>query len=104
MRTLPQPKVKLLNIRLSENTGNIKAFVDIEIQGLTVRGIKVIQQNNQKPYIRLPEVSFIGSDGKKHYKHILEIKDPELKKDLNKVVLFTYYKELIKTKRLRNGK
>lgn len=102
MRTLPQPKIKLLNLRLSENTGNIKAFADVDFQGLTIRDVKVIQQNNQRPYVRLPEAAFIGNDGKKHYKHILEIIDPELKKDLNKVVLFAYYQELIKTKGVKN--
>ncbi|WP_293447577.1 septation protein SpoVG family protein [Persephonella sp.] len=96
MRTLPQPKIKLLNLRLSKTTGNIKAFADIDFQGLTIRDVKVIHQNSQRPYVRLPEAAFIGNDGKKHYKHILEVNDPELKKDLSKVVLFAYYKELIK--------
>jgi len=97
MKAIQLPKIKILNLRTVEGLGNIKAFADIEYQSLIIRDIKVIQQDGQKPYIRFPEVVFIGNDGKKHYKHILIIKNEKLKKNLNKTLLLAYYKELIKS-------
>ena len=100
-------KAELIEITLV-NYGTVRALATIQVNGFLIKDIKVIHQKGQKPYVRLPEAAFIGSDGKKHYKHILEVKDPDLKRDLNKVVLVAYYKELIKkekeekTTQLRN--
>lgn len=84
---------ELLNFKLV-NFGNVRALATIRVNGFIIKNIKIIQEKNKKPYFRLPETSFI-KDGKTIYTHLFEIEDIELKREINKLLLFAYFKEKI---------
>jgi hypothetical protein len=86
-------KPELVDFKLVD-LNNIKALATIRVNGFLIKNIKIIQQGKQKPYIRLPETPFI-KDGKPVYSHSFVFEDIELKKEVNKLLLFRYYKELI---------
>ena len=87
-------KPELVDFKLVD-LGTIRASATIRVNGFLIKNIKVIQQGKQKPYIRLPETSFI-KDGKTVYSHSFSFDDIELKREVNKLVLFAYYKEMVK--------
>jgi DNA-binding cell septation regulator SpoVG len=73
-------EVKILEVK-NTSKGNVKAFVTIALNGLTIRGCKVIQQANQRAWFALPQVE---SGGK--YYPVVEA-EPELKEAISKAVL-----------------
>lgn len=93
---------ELLDFKLVE-LGNIKALATIKVNGFIIKNIKVIQQGKQRPYIRLPETSFI-KDGEVIYTHSFVLDDTQLKNRINNLLLLRYFKDLLikKSKRSNN--
>ena len=87
---------ELLDFKLVE-LGNIKALATIKVNGFIIKNIKVIQKGKQRPYIRLPETSFI-KNGKTVYTHSFAIEDIQLKNRINNILLLRYIREKLKEK------
>jgi DNA-binding cell septation regulator SpoVG len=46
--------IEVLAIRPYTGSGSVKAFVDLQIGGITLKGCKVVQQDGQKAWIAMP--------------------------------------------------
>lgn len=53
--------------------GSIRAYVTIRLGGVTIKDAKVIQQDGQKAWVRMPEREWTGDDGKKKYSQVVEL-------------------------------
>ena len=87
-------EIRVIRLELVSGYGNVRAFVDVEYGGIVIRNIKVVQQKGYRPYVRLPEASFIGQDGKKKYVPVMKFADEETQEKFRKVIL-TAYKEAL---------
>jgi DNA-binding cell septation regulator SpoVG len=43
-------------IRKTDGTGSIKAFCDIQLGGITLRGCKIIRQGDQRAWLAMPSI------------------------------------------------
>jgi DNA-binding cell septation regulator SpoVG len=69
--------------------GSLKALVSVNIDGMEIRGFKVIDQGDSKPWIAPPSRE-IHRDGKKEYYNIVRFDDEEKKKAFNEKILEAY--------------
>lgn len=58
--------------------GSLRAMVDVEVGGLLVRGLHVID-NGQGAWIAWPAKKWIGRDGQARYTNIVEPRSRELR-------------------------
>jgi DNA-binding cell septation regulator SpoVG len=49
--------IQVLAIReLTGRSGTVKAFVDIQVGGVTIRGAKIVQQPDQRAWLAMPSI------------------------------------------------
>jgi DNA-binding cell septation regulator SpoVG len=48
--------IEVLAIRRLDGTSNLKAFVHIQLGGVTIKGAKIVQQDGQKAWLAMPSV------------------------------------------------
>ncbi len=72
--------------------GSLKALVSVTIDGIEIRGFKVIYQESGEPWIAPPSREILRDGKKKEYYNIVRIKDEERKKAFNKKILDAYKK------------
>lgn len=64
-------EIHVLNLHLQNNGKNLKAFADINIDGLIVRDFRVLQSPGQKAYVVSPQVSWRSPGGQIRYKTLI---------------------------------
>lgn len=70
--------IKMLEIK-PVSSGNLKAFVKLKIDDIVICGFRIVRQSGQKPWVSVPQTAWTGSDGKIHYKNLIEL--PGILKD-----------------------
>jgi DNA-binding cell septation regulator SpoVG len=89
--------VKILKIRLLNDTRSLRAFADIQVCDWIVRDFRVIKQNGGRAYVSPPQVSWKDPEtGKIMFKGILQI-PPEQKQIIDIAILAAYQGEMEKT-------
>jgi DNA-binding cell septation regulator SpoVG len=48
--------IEVLAIRPLDGKTSVKAFVDVRLGGVTIRGAKIVQQEAQRPWIAMPAI------------------------------------------------
>ena len=48
--------ISVLAIRKLDGNSAVKAFVDVQLGGVTLRGCKIVQQTGARPWVALPSV------------------------------------------------
>jgi DNA-binding cell septation regulator SpoVG len=48
--------IEVLAIRRLDGTTTVKAFVDLRLGGVTLKGCKIVQQDGQKAWLAMPSV------------------------------------------------
>jgi hypothetical protein len=48
--------IEVLAIRRPGGQSSVKAFVDIRLGGVTIKGAKIVQQDGQKPWLAMPAI------------------------------------------------
>ena len=66
-------EVKILDVRLQNNGKPLKAFADINLDGLVIRDFRIIQQPGQKAYVVAPQTAWKGQQGKPNFKPIISM-------------------------------
>jgi DNA-binding cell septation regulator SpoVG len=51
-----RPLIEVLAIRRLDGRSTVKAFVDVRIGGIILKGCKIVEQNGQKPWLATPSV------------------------------------------------
>jgi len=78
------------NLRKLDGSGNLKAFVSVNIGGkLTIHSCRIIQQPNQEAWVSLPQREWVDKDGNKHYAPLIEVPD-KVKSAIQEAVLDTW--------------
>ena len=78
------------NLRKLDGSGNLKAFVSVNIGGkLTIHSCRIIQQPNQQPWVSLPQREWTDKDGNKHFAPLIEVSD-KVKNAIQEAVLSTW--------------
>ena len=78
------------NIKLVD-FGSLKALVSIQIEDMEVRGFKIIDQGDSKPWVASPSREIVR-DGKKDYYNIVRFADEEARKRFDAKVIEEYRK------------
>jgi len=84
-------EVKILDVRLQNNGKPLKAFVDIEFNGLVIRDFRIIQQPGQKAYIVSPQTTWKGPQGKSNFKSIISMPN-DIKWQVESAILTEFQK------------
>ena len=50
------PSIEVLAIRRLDGKSSVKAFCDVRLGGVVLKGCKVIQQDGQRPWLALPSI------------------------------------------------
>jgi len=87
--------IEILEIRLQNNGKALKAFVDLCLDGITVRDFRVIQEHKRRLWVACPQISWRGKEGKIKYKTIITFPD-DLKGLIDLAVLNAYQREMEK--------
>ena len=76
-------KIYVFNLRNNKRHGNVRAFADVKIDNfITIHGVKIIQQDGQQAYCRLPDTQSNG-----HWFPIISTDNSDLKAAISKAVL-----------------
>lgn len=70
--------------------GSMRALVSVQFGDFEIRGFKVIDQGNGRPWVAPPSRE-ITREGKKEYYDIVRILDEKTKKEFNDWVLEAYF-------------
>jgi len=71
--------------------GSLKALVSVHLNGMEIRGFKVIDQGDGKPWVASPSREIVR-EGRKEYFNIVRFEDPEAKREFNDWILSEYRK------------
>ena len=82
--------VKVVEIRPTRKPGPLRAFADIEIEGLLLKDFRVYQTNG-KPSIRNPFVSYKNKDGELTFRQIIDL-PPMVQSEVNALILGAYFR------------
>jgi DNA-binding cell septation regulator SpoVG len=81
----PTP-ITILSVRPTPNQGNLRALVDIQVFGFTIRDCRIIQQPGQAPWVSMPVLQ--SADG---FKTLVTLPD-KLKAQVDEAVLAAWKK------------
>ncbi len=84
--------ITIVAIRKVSNFGSLRAFADVEINGILTRDWRVIQEEGKAAWVSPPQTAF-EKDGKKQYKRIIVPPDATMNK-IAAVLLSAYKQEL----------
>jgi DNA-binding cell septation regulator SpoVG len=85
--------IEISEIRLQNSGRALKAFVDVCLDGITVRDFRVIQEHKKRPWVACPQVSWRSKDGIIKYKTIITFPDDQ-KGLIDLAVLNVYQREM----------
>lgn len=96
--------MRVVDIRLKDGSGAVKAFVDCEVDTLqgpiVIRNMKLVQeQEGFKPYVTGPSDSWKGPNGQTHYSHLV-ILPKRMKTELDILILSAWQR----AKEIENGR
>jgi DNA-binding cell septation regulator SpoVG len=74
--------IQVIKVKALESGGNLKAFVDVRIGAVVIRGCRVVQQPGQKAWVSMPQTK----SGEKYYA-VVEIESEGLRNRVREVVL-----------------
>jgi hypothetical protein len=66
-----EPEIKILRIIRLPGDRTLKAYVDIELNGLIVCGWRVIEKEGKPLEIQYPTTTYIGKDGQRKYRALI---------------------------------
>jgi len=86
----PEPKkapaFEVLNLRLLENAGSLRAYASVKIGPLTVHDFRVIEQSGQAAWVSVPQKSWNTPGGERRFSPLLEL-PPDWKGPLSDAVI-----------------
>jgi DNA-binding cell septation regulator SpoVG len=74
--------IQVLAIRALDGKSNVKAFCDVQIGGITIKGAKIVQQDGQRPWLAMPSVKT-----ERAWANVIEITSKDLRQRITEVVL-----------------
>ena len=84
--------IRILDIRKLNGGSKIKAICDFKLGDSEFYSWKVIQQEDQHPWVSCPQETWTDDSNKKHYKPLIKL-SKELMKTVSKAILEAYNSE-----------
>jgi hypothetical protein len=85
-----------MNIRVEEirklERGPLRGFATVNVGGIRISHIKIIQPEGKEPFIQMPQRSYQTSKGGRKYRNVVDLPD-ELTREVEKAVLWSWKKE-----------
>lgn len=83
-------QVEVLRFKpFTRNNSSLRAFVDIQLGGVTINDCRIIQQDGQKAWLSMPQKEVPQPDGKKNYYPLVKLSE-RLEKIVNEIVIFKW--------------
>ena len=72
--------------------GPLRAFADINVDGLIIRDFRVIKENGKRAWVAPPQASWKEDSGNIRYKTIITFPE-ELKEQIDRVILDRFWEQ-----------
>ena len=86
----PEPKkapaFEVVDLRLIENAGSLRAYASVKIGPLTVHDFRVIEQSGQAAWVSVPQKAWNTPQGERKFSPLLEL-PPDWKRPLTDAVI-----------------
>jgi DNA-binding cell septation regulator SpoVG len=86
----PEPKkapaFEVVDLRLIENAGSLRAYASVKIGPLTVHDFRIIKQADQDAWVSVPQKSWNTPEGERRFSPLLEL-PPDWKRPLSDAVI-----------------
>lgn len=91
LKPLPhqQFSIEVLAVRKVDNSGNLRALIDIQIGPFVFKGCRIIQQEGQKPWASLPQTQ--SKDGR--WWPVVTCSDSELDRTIKDTAIRAFEEE-----------
>ena len=66
--------------------GSLRGFATVNIGGIRISHIKIIQDQGKKPFIQMPQRSYQMNNGERRYSTVIDLPD-DLTREVEKAVL-----------------
>jgi len=66
--------------------GSLRGFATVNIGGIRISHIKIIQDQGKKPFIQMPQRSYQMNNGERRYNNVIDLSD-DLTREVEKAVL-----------------
>jgi hypothetical protein len=83
-------KILIEELRKLER-GSLRGFATINVGGIRISHIKIIQPEGKEPFIQMPQRSFQSNRGGRRYSNVIELPD-DLMREVEKAVLWFWKK------------
>jgi DNA-binding cell septation regulator SpoVG len=80
------PPFEVVDLRLIDNAGSLRAYASVKIGPLTVHDFRVIQQAEKEPWVSVPQKAWNTPQGERRFAPLLEL-PTEWKQPLANTVL-----------------
>jgi hypothetical protein len=85
-----------MNIRVEEirklQRGSLRGFASVNLGGIRISHIKIIQPEGKEPFIQMPQRSYQMNKGGRRYSNVVDLPD-ELTEEVEKAVLWFWKNE-----------
>jgi DNA-binding cell septation regulator SpoVG len=90
--------ITILAIRKLAGNSTVKAFVDLQIGGVTIKGAKIVQQDGQKAWLAMPSIKT-----ERDWQNVVELSKP-LRDKATEVVLAAWVTHQPRDLPIRGGR
>ena len=86
---------------LKVNGGKLKAFASVKVDNIIIHDFRIVQQDGQRAWVSVPQVSWKDNQGQIKYKALLDIPG-ELKQRIEVAILSAWEQEKnVDTKKIK---
>lgn len=83
--------IQLLAMRMLPGNKSTRGFVDVQIDGITIRDFRIMQ-NGGRAYVRAPFQTYKNIVGKIQFRQIIDLPD-EVRGQVDTMILTAFYRE-----------
>jgi len=84
-------EAQAMNIRVEEirklQRGSLRGFATVNVGGILISHIKIVQPEGEEPFIQMPQRSFQTNNGGRRYSNVIDLPD-DLTREVEKAVLW----------------
>ena len=90
------PKIEILDMKLTNGRGNLRAFIDIKVDDTILRSYRVIHEDGKRPWVGGPQISYKNPmDGQITYLTVVTF-PKEVQQLISAAILDGYRREMEK--------
>ncbi len=90
-------QIKIIEIRFMDGDKPLRAFADVQLNGMIIREFRVIKENGKRPWIACPQISWKDPNGQIRYKTVVTLPD-DLKGEIDFIILKRFTEEMERQK------